>query len=76
MINLIHAQTVQIPKEMLRTFRVLSERKELEARSTANTLEDSRVANVKLNDQLNSDVGQAFADRLRDVGKPKPFVGI
>jgi len=67
---------VQIPKEMLRTFRALSERKEQEARSTANTLEDSRVANVKLNDQLNSDVGQAFADRLRDVGKPKPFVGI
>ena len=50
--------------------------KEQEARSTANTLEESRVANVKLNAQLNSDVGQACADRLRDVGKPKPFVGI
>ena len=50
--------------------------KEDDARSTANNLEEARVQNVDLNDQLNSDVGQACADRLRDVGKPKPFVGI
>ena len=67
---------MQISKEMFRTFTALRDMKEQDARSTANNLEEARVQNVDLNDQLNSDVGQACADRLRDVGKPKPFVGI
>jgi hypothetical protein len=73
---LIHAQSLQISKEMMRTFTTLREMKEQAARSTANNVEESRVANVDLHNRLNSDVGQACADRLRDVGKPKPFVGI
>ena len=57
-------------------FTALRDLKEQEARSTADNLEESRIANVDLNDQLNLEVGQACADRLREVGKPKPLVGI
>jgi hypothetical protein len=61
----------------MHTFTALRDLKEQEARSTANNLEEARLENVDLNDQLNSEVGQAFSDRLKEVGKPKkPFVGI